>query len=413
MGVVDKGGQSSLTAEERKRLVEEIANCETASCIERQRAVLTHAVKDIQQHTKGKSSIERKRYACRVHCQETGLTGDNYCVAIQFSSLYKAGKDCIPGNDNPLCLKTVDNRKKSPMCKVDSVGCSASVSTKCSMAYYASGGYVENSTCNNNGKNISYDQRIKDKSIKVSSFVDASGHVKKDASGKPKLKDGDLMYIEVGKASNTSTGLHCVRVNVDAEGKVTYTGGNNERVNAPFSSYYYNKPVAVFHTSEYAKDCFEYQLNNMNDKDLLKMAEKNKIELHKIQKEQDYHTRDGGQSAELEKQQNAPSSHEDERKTQKRNSDYEKIRESKSVKLEDLPNNMPQRLHSFVENVQSGHQEMQARINDLRARMHDRNGDMANRENVFEMIADREEKSNDFLNNGFNLWKMRQARERA
>lgn len=285
MNTTDVNNQFFLTAEERKRLIEETAKSEATSCIKKQREILTQAVTDIQNKTKGKSSVERKKYACRTHCKEIGLNADNYCVAIQFSTLYKAGKGRIDGNDNPLCLKTVDYQQKSPMCEMDSAYCSASCNTKCSMAYYASGGYVENSTCNNDGKKISYDQRIKDRKITVSSYVDANGYVRKDASGKPKLQDGDFMYIEVGKASNTSTGLHCVRVNVDDKGKVTYTGGNNERVNAPFTNYYMNKPVAVFHTSEYVKDCFEYQLERMNDKELLKMAEKNGVRVSEGQKD--------------------------------------------------------------------------------------------------------------------------------
>ncbi len=264
-----------LSPEQRAELVERLSAAKTQEFIARQGEIVTESVRDVKQRFSqpAANSIQRKKYACTRYGKDFGLSGmaANYCVAIQFDAMNKAnaqiGQDLrsvlkkeMPETDeltNPLFIKTKDNYNfGNPVCSRDSVRYEETRSCPDTIRKYASGGFVDNAACKNN--------------ITVSSYVNARGQVICDSQGNPKLKDGDLLFVKIGTANNTASGLHCIRANVSETGRVTYTAGNNERIGGGMS-YYLNKPVSVFHTSDYAKKCFAHHFKKLNDNELLQL----------------------------------------------------------------------------------------------------------------------------------------------
>lgn len=269
-------GDEQLSPEQRKEIIAQLSGAKTKEFIIRQEEIVTRSVEDVRRQAVSKrlNSSQRKLYACNTYGKDFELAGtaSNYCVAIQFDAMNKAnreiGSDLIAGLEkdmpgeaeelqNPLFLKTKDNLNvQNPVCTTDSARCSAARYCPETIRKYNSSGCVENAGCKNN--------------ITVSSYVDRNGMVKKDDNGQPKLKDGDLLFVRIGQAGNTASGLHCIRANVSETGQVTYTAGNNERVKGRMN-YYLDKPVTVFHTSDYANKCFTHHFEKLSDKELLQL----------------------------------------------------------------------------------------------------------------------------------------------
>lgn len=265
-----------LSAEQRSALIERLSAAKTREFITRQGEIVTDSINDVRSQTLRRKldSTGRKRYACNTYGKDFELAGtaSNYCVAIQFDAMNRANREIgrdlradlekdMPGEaeglTNPLFLKTKDNLNvENPVCTRDSVRCGEARYCPETIRKYASAGCVENAACRND--------------VTVSSFVDGNGMVRKDKNGRPKLKDGDLLFVKTGTASNTASGLHCIRANVSEDGKVTYTAGNNDRIKGSMS-WYLNKPVSVFHTGDYAQKCFMHQFEKLNDDELLRL----------------------------------------------------------------------------------------------------------------------------------------------
>ena len=83
------------------------------------------------------------------------------------------------------------------------------------------------------------------------------------------IKDGDILCLHVGSASNSASGYHTVMANIDKEGRITYTAGNSDRVGADLVKDFGSYPVAAFHTSEYA----QAKISSFDEATRTKMAE--------------------------------------------------------------------------------------------------------------------------------------------
>ena len=71
------------------------------------------------------------------------------------------------------------------------------------------------------------------------------------------VKDGDIICIDTPRdATNTTSGFHTIMVNIEENGKMTFTAGNGDHVHDDITKLgnYYDRPVSVFHTSDFAYD---------------------------------------------------------------------------------------------------------------------------------------------------------------
>lgn len=83
--------------------------------------------------------------------------------------------------------------------------------------------------------------------------------VNMDENGNPMIRDGDLAIVNH---------LHCIRLNVNDNGVVTFSAGNNERINAP-ASWYDDAYCTLIHTEDYATSLMQQQYQEMTDEQLL------------------------------------------------------------------------------------------------------------------------------------------------
>lgn len=275
----------SLSSEERAEIVANLSEQKTKEFINRQEEIVSASVADVmskypKSREKGNAALKNKRkvYACTQYGKDFGLSGcaANYCVAIQFDAMNEANREIgrqlkqdlygqLPETDslvqNPLFLKDINNFRnvQQPVCARDSTWIQETRTCPETIKKYNSGGFVDNPSAGS--------------TLKVENLVSSNGQVLKDKNGEPKLKDGDLLFVRVGKADNTSSGLHCIRANVSEDGKVTYTAGNGDHVKENMYRDWHGKSVAVFHTSEYAEKCFKHQFECLNDKDLMQLNE--------------------------------------------------------------------------------------------------------------------------------------------
>lgn len=157
----------------------------------------------------------------------TGL-GDgenNYCIAIQTNAMRLASNQC---GENTL------NQVR------DGMGWTCDYASN----FFSKAGFAD-----------SYDE-------KNLPFVEVDGKwfVKKDENGKPLVNDGDMCIVD---------GYHCIRFNVDKEGAVTYSAGNEERINAEYLGWVCVGPFVVIKTGEYAKSLLENEYKNMSNEEIL------------------------------------------------------------------------------------------------------------------------------------------------
>ena len=83
--------------------------------------------------------------------------------------------------------------------------------------------------------------------------------VNMDEDGNPMIRDGDLAIVD---------NIHCIRLNVDENGVVTFSAGNNERIEAP-ASWYDDSCCTLIHTEDYATSLMQQQYQEMTDEQLL------------------------------------------------------------------------------------------------------------------------------------------------
>lgn len=157
----------------------------------------------------------------------TGLgNGDeNYCIAIQTNAMEDAVRET--GNDTLGGVR-------------DGVGWTTQ---------YASNFFVENGF----GENF---ERM-DQLFTVNENGQAI--VNMDENGNPMIRDGDLAIVNNN---------HCIRLNVDENGVVTYSAGNNERIEAP-ARWYNDSCCTLIHTEDYATSLMQQQYQEMTDEQLL------------------------------------------------------------------------------------------------------------------------------------------------
>ena len=157
----------------------------------------------------------------------TGL-GDgenNYCIAIQTNAMRLASNQCGESALNQVR---------------DGMGWTCDYASN----FFNKAGFAD-----------SYDREN-------SPFVEVDGKwfVKKDENGKPLVNDGDMCIVD---------GVHCIRFNVDKEGAVTYSAGNEERINNNHLKWVYFSPITVIKTGEYAKSLLENEYKNMSNEEIL------------------------------------------------------------------------------------------------------------------------------------------------
>ena len=157
----------------------------------------------------------------------TGL-GDgenNYCIAIQTNAMRLASNQCGESALNQVR---------------DGMGWTCDYASN----FFSKAGFAD-----------SYDREN-------SPFVEVDGKwfVKKDENGKPLVNDGDMCIVD---------GVHCIRFNVDKEGAVTYSAGNEERINNNHLNWVYFSPITVIKTGEYAKSLLENEYKNMSNEEIL------------------------------------------------------------------------------------------------------------------------------------------------
>ncbi|MBQ8784785.1 MAG: hypothetical protein IJZ59_01930 [Alphaproteobacteria bacterium] len=111
---------------------------------------------------------------------------------------------------------------------------------------------------------------------KISDCYDPiTNKVKLNEDGTPKLKDGDLMLF-VDKDDRQA--FHCVRINVDDNGKVSYTAGNGDAIKGNLR--WWNRQghaCYVIPTSEVAMSNAETHYMGMSNEALLKLAQQRNI----------------------------------------------------------------------------------------------------------------------------------------
>ena len=189
----------------------------------------------IAQMEKEHEKILQQKYnelglTCSDYQYANKLTGlgdgeNNYCIAIQTNAMRLASNQCGESALNQVR---------------DGMGWTCDYASN----FFNKAGFAD-----------SYDREN-------SPFVEVDGKwfVKKDENGKPLVNDGDMCIVD---------GVHCIRFNVDKEGAVTYSAGNEERINNNHLKWVYFSPITVIKTGEYAKSLLENEYKNMSNEEIL------------------------------------------------------------------------------------------------------------------------------------------------
>ena len=157
----------------------------------------------------------------------TGLGNgeENYCIAIQTNAMEDAVRET--GNDTLGGVR-------------DGVGWTTQ---------YASNFFVENGF----GENFERMDQL------FTLNEDGEAIVNMDENGNPMIRDGDLAIVDNN---------HCIRLNVDENGVVTYSAGNNERIEAP-ARWFNDSCCTLIRTEDYATSLMQQQYQEMTDEQLL------------------------------------------------------------------------------------------------------------------------------------------------
>ena len=172
-----------------------------------------------------KSDFYRKKYACQM--LGMGNNALNYCIGLQRNACLVAnahmGYDIMPD----IGLSCVNARTTF------------------------------------NSQNIGqYHAKISD------CYNPDTQQVKYDQNGKPKLRNGDLLLLIDPKDNQA---YHCVRINVDENGKVSYTAGNGEAVSGKLD-WMKNQACYVIPTQEITQNNARQHYADMSNEQLLATA---------------------------------------------------------------------------------------------------------------------------------------------
>ncbi len=161
----------------------------------------------------------------------TGLgNGDNsYCISIQTSAMGKAAKE--------MDCKVLNGVK-------DGMGWTCKYADN----FFNEAGFVDKFDENN----MPFEKNEKGNWI-----------VKKDKDGNPLIEDGDMGIVGGG---------HCVRLNVDKDGEISYSAGNAESINE--TKVGWMTSLSVIHTSDYAKKLLAKEYQFMNNEELFELYKK-------------------------------------------------------------------------------------------------------------------------------------------
>lgn len=105
--------------------------------------------------------------------------------------------------------------------------------------------------------------------------------VKNDSEGKPLVKDGDIALLDYGGKSQFG---HCVRLNVDENGVLTYSAGNEDRNHAPISKLA-KLSATVVSVQDYATELAQKRYENMSHEELLAEVQKREASLSSTQEQ--------------------------------------------------------------------------------------------------------------------------------
>lgn len=277
---------NGLSDEQREEIISRLSSEYTDQITKRQKEITENVIEELRTHRnqllkqkgysqnlskerkaaiKNSVSKEMKRYYAQKYDRSAG--GDNYCVAIQMYGWQHANKQIgqelcqqigLEQTQPDLCY--LKNRPPVEVCRADT--------TKIKASCYNFETYMPEYT------------EVKGKTI--IDYVNKDGTVKKGPDGKPLLKDGDFVLAVYGAANNTSTGMHCMRINVDENGKATVSAGNGDHVGANILKACANsqwnprlgyKPVKIVHTTDYIEKACRKNLESLNDEQLMALAQ--------------------------------------------------------------------------------------------------------------------------------------------
>lgn len=277
---------TSKTSDEVKSvLIDKLSNKISSDFVKKQQQILEDAIYDIAQ----KPKEIRKFYTYQQYTNSIsrGIPNANYCLSVNMYAFEKADEELgrkiaeelksISGeayvNESKASpsdsLNIFFNKPKSNLDSVyDTLGTSYKFNCNTFINKFGNSPYMENGIVNAiASRNNQADVKLKDSNIpgvlaagcssdvKVSDFVEIDHQVRLNENGQPKLKDGDILLIQTRVGNENSTGFHAVRANVDENGKVTYSAGNNEAIRKELPNQWRNSPIVVFHTQDYVRDC--------------------------------------------------------------------------------------------------------------------------------------------------------------
>ena len=242
-----------LTPEQRAKLIDSLACSDTEDFIKKQEEVACDSVRNIDQYKKKllkelhrlKDLLTEQKIDEETWMNKTfALQDDLSTYPCKFLGIGNISAPYCIGLQRHACLKANKYFGYSLM---------PDIGTYCPNAY---------STFKKNG--------IGHYHIKFSECYDPkSKQVKCDKDGKPLLKDGDLLLIFDDKGCP----FHCVRINVDKNGKATYTAGNNETISGGLG-WLEKASCYIIPTSEIAKNSAKNHYAEMTNEELLSAAQK-------------------------------------------------------------------------------------------------------------------------------------------
>ena len=262
----------------------------------KQRDILTEIVADVKKHG------SNKKYVSDKYGDEVGAgVATHYCLIVQMESMRRADEEMGPqiaeqlkefADENIdtqiMTVKTKTDRNdlyKEVEGQLDTLQYSTVFRNQGFMTQFGNTAYMDNVDVNNKaektgraeyrdkkGNICAYSSKLKDPSINLGDYIDEKGYVRKDETGKPMLEDGALAFVKLNDNAISASGYHVIRVNVEEDGKVSYTAGNGDRIDQAILGNLKTKPCAVFHTQRYLEDRFKSKYSELEADAVNKMA---------------------------------------------------------------------------------------------------------------------------------------------